>query len=68
MTKTQVLTFAKQNKVEFINVLFTDILGVMKGITIPISKLADAATYDSGSTPIELPHPGRTATAATTAE
>ena len=28
MTKQQVLALAKQNKVEFINVLFTDILGL----------------------------------------
>ena len=42
MTKTQVLALAKEQKVQFINVLFTDILGLMKGITIPISKLGDA--------------------------
>ncbi len=42
MTKQQVLSLAKQEKVEFINVLFTDILGLMKGITIPVSKLPDA--------------------------
>ncbi|MEI8133978.1 MAG: glutamine synthetase family protein [bacterium] len=42
MTKQQVLAQAKEQKVEFINVLFTDILGVMKGITIPVSKLGDA--------------------------
>jgi glutamine synthetase len=42
MTKQQVLALAKVQKVEFINVLFTDILGVMKGITIPVSKLPDA--------------------------
>ena len=42
MNKKQVLDLAKSQKVEFINVLFTDILGVMKGITIPVSKLPDA--------------------------
>src|SRR5438874_6881770 len=42
MTKQQALALAKEQKVEFINVLFTDILGVMKGITIPISKMEDA--------------------------
>ncbi len=42
MTKQQVLALAKEQKVEFINVLFTDILGLMKGITIPVSKLPDA--------------------------
>src|SRR5437667_8863018 len=42
MTKQQTIALAKEQKVEFINVLFTDILGVMKGITIPVSKLEDA--------------------------
>jgi glutamine synthetase len=42
MTKSQVLTLAKEQSVEFINVMFTDILGVMKAITIPVSKLEDA--------------------------
>jgi len=42
MTKTQVLSLAKEQKVEFINVMFTDILGAMKAITIPVSKLDDA--------------------------
>jgi glutamine synthetase len=42
MTKKDILALAKAQKVEFINVLFTDILGVMKGITIPSSKLGDA--------------------------
>ncbi len=42
MTKQQTLALAKEQNVQFINVLFTDILGVMKGITIPISKLPDA--------------------------
>jgi glutamine synthetase len=42
MTKKELLALAKEQKVEFINVLFTDILGVLKGITIPASKLEDA--------------------------
>jgi glutamine synthetase len=42
MTKKELLALAKGQKVEFINVLFTDILGVLKGITIPASKLEDA--------------------------
>ncbi len=42
MTKSQVLTLAKEQKVEFINVMFTDLLGAMKALTIPVSKLEDA--------------------------
>src|SRR5471030_2463504 len=42
MTKSQVLSLAKEQNVQFINVMFTDILGVMKAITIPVSKLEDA--------------------------
>lgn len=42
MTKSEVLSLAKEQKVEFINVMFTDLLGVMKAITIPVSKLEDA--------------------------
>lgn len=42
MTKSEVLSLAKEQKVEFINVMFTDLLGVMKALTIPVSKLGDA--------------------------
>jgi glutamine synthetase len=42
MTKSEVLSLAKEQKVEFINVMFTDLLGVMKALTIPVSKLDDA--------------------------
>jgi glutamine synthetase len=42
MSKKDVLALAKEQKVEFINVMFTDILGTMKAITIPVSKLEDA--------------------------
>ncbi len=42
MTKSEVLSQAKEQKVEFINVMFTDLLGVMKALTIPVSKLEDA--------------------------
>jgi glutamine synthetase len=42
MTKKELLALAKEQKVAFINVLFTDILGVLKGITIPATKLEDA--------------------------
>src|SRR6266540_223087 len=42
MTKSEVLSLAKDQKVQFINVMFTDLLGVMKALTIPVSKLEDA--------------------------
>jgi glutamine synthetase len=42
MTKSEVLKLAKEQKVEFVNVMFTDLVGVMKAITIPVSKLEDA--------------------------
>jgi glutamine synthetase len=42
MTNSEVLSLAKEQKVEFINVMFTDLLGVMKALTIPVSKLEDA--------------------------
>ena len=42
MTKSEVLSLAKEQKVKFINVMFTDLLGVMKALTIPVSKLEDA--------------------------
>ncbi len=37
MTKSEVLSLAKEQKVEFINVMFTDLLGAMKALTIPVS-------------------------------
>jgi glutamine synthetase len=46
MMKKEILALAKTQKVEFINVLFTDVLGVMKGITIPVSKLEDAIDHN----------------------
>jgi glutamine synthetase len=42
MSKSDVLKLAKEQKVEFVNVMFTDLVGVMKAITIPVSKLEDA--------------------------
>src|SRR5438046_5502519 len=42
MNKSEVLSLAKDQKVQFINVMFTDLLGVMKAVTIPVSKLEDA--------------------------
>jgi glutamine synthetase len=38
-TKEEILEFAKQEKVEFVNIQFTDLFGAIKAITVPIDKL-----------------------------
>lgn len=38
----ELLSWVQEDKVEFINVQFTDIMGVLKGVTIPMSELDDA--------------------------
>ena len=42
MTKSQILADVKKNEIEFINLHFTDIHGVVKSITIPVSELESA--------------------------
>lgn len=42
MNKTQVLKLAKQHNVKFVNLQFTDIVGTLKAVTIPVWKLEDA--------------------------
>ncbi|MGE3799498.1 MAG: glutamine synthetase family protein [Candidatus Kapaibacterium sp.] len=42
MTKTDVLNLAKENNVQFVNLQFTDIVGTLKAVTIPVWKLEDA--------------------------
>jgi glutamine synthetase len=42
MTKEKILEKVKKEGVEFINLQFTDILGVVKAVTIPASKLEEA--------------------------
>lgn len=44
--KKQILELAKKHNVKFIQLQFTDLNGIMKGITIPVSKLA--GTIDDG--------------------
>ncbi len=39
MTKKDVLELAKQERVQFVQLQFTDLNGLLKGVTIPISKL-----------------------------
>lgn len=42
LTKTQILAEVKKHKIEFINLHFTDIHGIVKSITIPTSELEGA--------------------------
>lgn len=44
-TKTDVLELAKEQRVAFLNLQFTDIIGIIKNITIPVSQLADALDH-----------------------
>jgi glutamine synthetase len=42
MTKQDVLRLARENNVQFVNLQFTDIVGTLKAVTIPVWKLEDA--------------------------
>ena len=42
MTKQDVLMKAKQNNVNYVSLQFTDMLGTIKAVEIPVSKLEDA--------------------------
>ncbi|MCE7934269.1 MAG: type I glutamate--ammonia ligase [Chlorobi bacterium CHB2] len=42
MTKQQVLELAHERNVQFVNLQFTDIVGVLKAVTIPVWKLEEA--------------------------
>ncbi len=42
MTKQQVLELARERNVQFVNLQFTDIVGVLKAVTIPVWKLEEA--------------------------
>ncbi|MDD4352362.1 MAG: glutamine synthetase beta-grasp domain-containing protein, partial [Candidatus Gracilibacteria bacterium] len=42
MTKKQILELAERERVQFVNMQFTDINGIIKAVTIPVSKLSDA--------------------------
>jgi glutamine synthetase len=52
-TKKDILEFAKRDKVQFIQLQFTDLNGILKGITIPITKLSgvidDGLWFDGSS-------------------
>src|SRR5579884_1972252 len=43
--KQEVLSQAERSGVKFVNLQFTDIVGVVKNITIPIHKFEDAIDY-----------------------
>ena len=42
VTKEMILEMCKREEVQFVDMQFTDIMGILKAITIPIHKLADA--------------------------
>jgi len=42
MTKQEVLKLAAEKNVQFVNLQFTDIIGTLKAVTIPVWKLEDA--------------------------
>lgn len=42
MTKQEVLRLAQEQNVQFVNLQFTDIVGTLKAVTIPVWKLDDA--------------------------
>lgn len=44
-TKEQILELVKEQHVDFLNLQFTDIVGIIKNITIPISQLPDALDH-----------------------
>lgn len=44
-TKDQILELVQQHNVEFLNLQFTDIVGIIKNITIPITQLDDALDH-----------------------
>jgi len=45
MTKEQILEKVKGDKVKFIQLQFTDILGIVKCVTIPVDALAESLEY-----------------------
>ncbi len=44
-SKDEMLALVKEQKVDFLNLQFTDIVGIIKNITIPVSQLADALDH-----------------------
>jgi glutamine synthetase len=46
-TKEMVLDFAREHAVQFVDLQFTDIFGVLKAVTIPVHKLEDAIDHNA---------------------
>jgi len=44
-TKEQIAALVEERRVEFINLQFTDIVGIIKNITIPVAQLNDALDH-----------------------
>ncbi len=44
MDKNQILEMAKHEQVKFIDMQFSDLLGIVKAVTIPVTKLEEALT------------------------
>ncbi len=42
MKKAQILEFCEEKQIKYINLLFTDLPGILKSVTIPLRKLEDA--------------------------
>lgn len=42
LSKSEVLSLAKEANVEYVNMQFTDLFGMLKALTIPVSKLDEA--------------------------
>jgi glutamine synthetase len=42
VTERDILEFAKRDRVQFVQLQFTDLNGILKGVTIPVSKLKNA--------------------------
>ena len=46
VNKEMILQMAKDNAVQFVDMQFSDIFGVLKAVTIPVHKLEDALTHN----------------------
>ncbi|HZV12661.1 MAG TPA: glutamine synthetase family protein, partial [Candidatus Kapabacteria bacterium] len=44
-TAKEILALAAENNVEFVNFQFTDMLGIVKGVTQPVAELADSIEH-----------------------
>jgi glutamine synthetase len=44
-TKEQILDLVKEHQIDFLNLQFTDIVGIIKNITIPVTQLRDALDH-----------------------